>query len=445
MRPVIRSPRAIAAWALITTVVIACSSPGAGSTGSPVPTPSESPSSPTSPTASASSAVVVAPSHAPTATPSPEPTQRPIGSPDPSFSDVQLECIGDEVEQCSLHRRNDVGVEAPGWPVEFDRPVVDLAWNDFTIGCGDYREPIVRAGIDDLTFVGLVGPAGPEIHAYESWGLPAPGWPQPFPAPSGDCHGMMATPSGDHVIAWGYEGVEPDMELIADRTEFTMFDLRGRTAGGWPRGSEGAASGPVPLEDGIAYVSETGRVWAHGADGEVRPGWGYRLMGRGVPISDGSHLAVAQKIADVDDAVVVLGTDGRPLPGFPTAVDGEIETQCLYGDTPCVGDVRPGLAPNGTVYVALGNPRQSVVEDDPAGGSIEAIGPDGRVVAGWPVRLPAWSHVTRLGWDVEGAVVATVVVCAATGCGQIDHVEERWYAMDGRHIQTFSVDDRDAG
>ena len=94
---------------------------------------------------------------------------------------------------------------------------------------------------------------------------------------------------------------------------------------------------------------------------------------------------------------------------------------------------------------------ESLVNPDEEGTKVafwyrfDAIGPDGRTVAGWPVQLPAWGHVTRLVWDVEGAVVATVVVCAPDGCSRIDHVEERWYGMDGTFIQTFSVDDRDAG
>jgi hypothetical protein len=435
MRPVVRSPRAIVAGVLIAIVVIACSSPTAGSTAGPsAGAPSSTPAP--SPVATASTVAVATP----TAPGTPEPTQRTIQSPDPSFFDVQLECIGDEVQQCSLHRRNDVGVEAPGWPIELDRPVVDLAWNDFTIGCGDYREPIFRAGVDDLTFIGLHGPSGPEIHAFESWGLPAPGWPQPFPAPDGDCHGLMVSADGDHVIAWGYGGVEQDIELIADRTEFTMLDLRGRTVSGWPRGSEGAASGPVRFDDGIAYVSATGRVWAHDAAGEVRPGWGYRLMTKSAPMSDGSHLAVAQRVADVDDAVVVLGVDGKPLPGFPTAVNGELQTLCLYGDTPCAGDVGPTLAPDGTVYVALGTPRQGVGEHDPTGGRIEAYGPDGRMVDGWPVQLPEWGHVIDMGWSTEGAVIATVVICGSGGCGTDDQYEEHWYGMDGRLIQVYPIE-----
>lgn len=432
MRPVVRPLRAVAAWVVLAALVTACSSPTAGP-----PSPSPAPS----PVATASSAVVDTPTPAPPASVSPEPTQRTIQSPDPSFSLVDLECIGEEVQQCSLHRRNDAGVEAPGWPIEFDVPVIDLAWNDVTIGCGEYREPIFRAGIDDLTFIGVVGPAGPEIRAYESWGLMAPGWPQPFPVPDGDCHGLRPSPSGERIIAWGYEGVVDDIELVADRTEFTMFDLRGRTVEGWPRGSEGAASGPVPLEDGIAYVSATGRVWAHDADGDVRPGWGYRLMSKGAPVSDGSHVAVAQRIADVDDAVVVLGTDGAPLPGYPLAVNGELETRCLFGDTPCIGHVLPTLAPDGTVYVPLGNPRQAVVEADSTGGRIEAYGPTGKPVAGWPVQLPEWSHVIDLGWSVEGAVVARVVVCATGGCSNIDRVEEHWYGMDGQLVTIYPVED----
>ena len=90
---------------------------------------------------------------------------------------------------CSLHRTNDAGVEAPGFPIELEGTLIDNSWNDFTIGCGPSREPLVRDGFDDLTFVGLVGPSGQaRVPAFHSSGYPSNRWPQPFPAPDGDCH-----------------------------------------------------------------------------------------------------------------------------------------------------------------------------------------------------------------------------------------------------------------
>ena len=266
MRPVVRALRAIATLTVSGVLVAGC----IGSAGLPSPSPRPSPSP--------SAAAVASPTPSGAATPTTGPTQRTFESPDPSFSNVEVTCV-EYPSGCSLHRTNDDGVEAPGFPIELEGTLIDNSWNDFTIGCGRSREPLVRDGYDDLTFVGLVSPSGQaQIHAFHSSGYPSNRWPQPFPAPDGDCHGFMMDPSGEQLIAWGYEGVEQDMTLVADRTEFTILERNGKTRPGWPRGSEGAASGPVWLDEGLAYVSGTGRVWAHDAAGEVRPGWGLSLI-----------------------------------------------------------------------------------------------------------------------------------------------------------------------
>ena len=70
---------------------------------------------------------------------------------------------------------------------------------------------------------------------------------------------------------------------------------------------------------------------------------------------------------------------------YPVALDGEVETLCLYGDT-------------------------------------------------------TWSHATRVGWLSEGGVIATVVVCAPVGCHEVDHGEERWYGLDGDLIEAIPIE-----
>jgi hypothetical protein len=421
--------RTLAAW-LVTTLVAGCSGatgslPAAASATAPSPSPSPSPSS----------AAVATPSPLPLPTPTPAPTVWTVQSPDPSFSQVHLTCE-DYLTGCVLHRTNDAGVEPPGWPVELTGTLVDNRWNDFTIGCGPSREPFVRGGIEDVTYVGVVGPDGPEIQAINSDGTRSRRWPQPLPAPDGDCHGFMFSPSQDQIVAWGYDGVVPDIELVADRTEFTVLDLDGSTRPGWPRGSEGAASGPVWFDDGIAYVSETGRVWAHDAGGDVRPGWGYRLASKHAPVSFGDRLAILQPVAERDDEVVAIGLDGQPAPGYPAELGGEIETRCLFGDTPCSGLVGPTMAPDGTVFVALGNDGDhEVTESGQEGGRITAVGPTGERVQGWPVQLPERTHATHIGWSSEGPVIARVVVCAPGGCEDVEREELLWYGLDGEWLE----------
>ena len=127
--------------------------------------------------------------------------------------------------------------------------------------------------------------------------------------------------------------------------------------------------------------------------------------------------------------------DGRGEVGelvAPVDLGADIESRCLYGDTPCAGNVGPTTAPDGTVYVALSNGDREVQETGPAGGRIAAFGPTGEPVKGWPVQLPERTHATRIGWSAEGAVIATVAVCAPSGCGDVERRELLWYGLDGR-------------
>ena len=441
MRPVTRPAGPVVAWVVASVLVVACSAPlgpsGSAPSGSPAAgastSPSTSPFPSRSPMPTGSAATVPEPT--PVATPTPRVTPHTINSPDPSFSEVELVCA-DYLEDCVLHRTNAVGQEPPGWPIPLAGTVLDRRVNDVTIGCGTIQESIVRGGVEDITYVGMDGASGPQLHAINSDGTRRRGWPQPFPAPAGDCHGFMLSPDGERVAAWGYAGVVPDAELVAERTEFTIFDRDGATLAGWPRGSAGAATAPVWLEDGLAYVSATGRLWAHDPAGEVRSGWGDRLASQQLPVSFGPRLAIAQPRAGADDQVVVFELDGSPRPGYPVTIGGEIQDRCLFGDVPCAGLVQPTMGPDGTVYVALGNGGDhEVAESGTAGGRITAFGEDGRLVEGWPVQLPDRTHAIDIGWNSEGAILARAVVCGPGGCGDIEDEGWLWYALDGDWVK----------
>jgi hypothetical protein len=90
--------------------------------------------------------------------------------------------------------------------------------------------------------------------------------------------------------------------------------------------------------------------------------------------------------SEVDDAVFSVGRDLRTTSGWPfTPLDPlviprpgpESEHEAGY----CPGPLPPAVGPDGTVYLSLEAHSSSV------GGSLVAVGPNGRVRAGWPVGL----------------------------------------------------------
>jgi hypothetical protein len=90
--------------------------------------------------------------------------------------------------------------------------------------------------------------------------------------------------------------------------------------------------------------------------------------------------------SDVDDRVFSVGRDLQTTSGWPiTPPDPlviprpgpESEHEAGY----CPGPLPPAVGPDGTVYLSL------EAHDSSAGGSLVAVGPNGRVRAGWPVGL----------------------------------------------------------
>lgn len=452
MRPIIRT----ASLALCAVLIAGCSA----TTSSAGPSSSSAPSSGSS----------VAPS-SPIPSESPHPSSP--GLAEPGFVSAtsvgyRVECDQQEI-RCDIHRTDEAGREAAGWPVTVDGPCRELrtgsdglayvgcspragatihvldtrgkpvdgwpvrvpgaissvAWSDFSIGCGVRRSPI-EAGSDGSIYVAASSGNVANLHVFNPDGQPRAGWPQPIPgdAPGEDGHGGdgcrgFALADDDGVVAWGYQDVEMGIELSAGRTEFTSWSADGQVRPGWPRGSTGAASGPVLDSDGgITYVSASGRVWSHDEAGEIRRGWPYVLDHPAPPhVARDGRVAVFQKVTQAADRLVLLGRDDRLVTGRPIELPSDIESRCLFGDTPCAGAVFPAFATDGTIYLSLAS---SIAEQFPIteiGGSLIAFDADGDKVDGWPVELPQWTHVFDLSVDVEDRLVARGYVCSQGDCG----------------------------
>ncbi len=438
--------------AMLALVIAACSAPSSSSSspspGAPTPGSSAPPASPI---------------------PSDGPQSSPSGDPAPTAVGHSVEC-NEEETRCEVLQTDAAGQEAAGWPVTVDGPcrelrtgsdgvayvgcspaagatihVLDLggrpvdgwpvyvpgaissvAWSDFSIGCGVGRSAI-ELGSDGSVYVAISTGSAAQMHVFDPDGRARNGWPQTIPGDAagqdgwgGDgCRGF-ALLDDDGVVAWGYEGIEPAIELEARRTEFTTWSADGQVRPGWPRGSAGPASGPLLDSDGgITYVSASGKVWSHDDAGEIRPGWPYVLDHPAPPfLARDGRVAIVQEVEQAVDRLVILNRDGRPTSGGYMELPADIETRCIMGDTPCAGIVFPVFADDGTMYVplAFSTTEHTIPDTTNMGGAIVALDVDGNVVAGWPVDLAPRIHIRDLSVDVEDRLVARGFVCAVDEC-----------------------------
>ncbi len=467
--------------AMFITVIAACSAPA----GSSVPSPSGVAPSPGSSGTPASPIPSVAPSPSNDGGP---------GTETPTSVGHSVECDEEET-RCEIHRTDGSGVEAAGWPVTLDGPCRELrtgsdglayvgcsppagatihvlsldgqpvngwpvqvpgsissvAWNDFSIGCGFGRSAI-ELGSDGSVYVAISTGSAARIHVFNPDGQPRAGWPQTIPgdAPGQDgwggdgCRGF-ALLDDDGVVAWGYQDIAAAIELEARRTEFISWSADGHVRPGWPQGSTGAASGPViDIDGGITYVSASGKVWSHDDAGEIRPGWPYELDRPAPPFAtpDG-RITIVQAIEDAADRLVILGRDGLPLSGGPIELPSNIESRCLFGDTPCAGVTLPFFATDGTLYLSLGSSTDERPIPDSAdpGGALIAFDADAEIVGGWPVDLGPRTHVLDLSEDIDGRLVAHGYVCGQGYCsGEGTVATTLIFAPDGKLLEQRTED-----
>ena len=217
----------------------------------------------------------------------------------------------------------------PGWPIVLD----EYDWSDLQLGPDGtlfaIRRPIgtptfdpSRGKIDELA----------ELWAFGSNGKPRSGWPVPVPSVGGYVLGAQ----GDVVVRSLIDDIG-ELCSYPRRTVFTVLDLDGRTASGWPRGSTGLASFPALGGDGtLYYVSATYKVYAHDRAGEVKRGWPVPVPGAGNGCGPvGPSVAPDGTIYVVGDEVSALSSDGRPLSGWPYRLPAHAGAPCF--DTDCVG------------------------------------------------------------------------------------------------------------
>lgn len=196
-----------------------------------------------------------------------------------------------------------------------------------------------------------------EITAFDLTGS-RKGWPAHV---RGWFNDLSFGPEGRIYATESHEGQGPSRTRVFDRDGRSLpigsdplpVAATGSYAGAGPFGG---APPPVVAEDGTSFlVSEDGGTTVYGLDatGRVMTGWPYR------------------------DTVGLRWTKVPP---------GDVGSPSWRSD--------PAVGPDGTLYL-IHPPREASL-----GGSIVAIGPDGRIRAGWPVGL------TRRGAEFTSLVVA---------------------------------------
>ena len=119
------------------------------------------------------------------------------------------------------------------------------------------------------------------------------------------------------------------------------------------------------------------------------------LVGR-----DGTTFVIQAEINGT--TVAGVSPSGQVMPGWPyrSALGYQGIVGCCAGDSdPVVGVAAPAIGPGNVLYLLRAAKSAS------SGGSILAVGPDGRIVAGWPVSLKrAGAEVWSVAVSPDGSV-----------------------------------------
>jgi hypothetical protein len=229
---------------------------------------------------------------------------------------------------------------------------------------------------------------------------------------------------GPDGIGWMVESFGLNDRIVS---RLTAFDGGGIRAG-WPIEFEGDASLPAFAGDRAIVVvgsedDAVSRTLVFDADGHELAG-SAELPIRSTSEWQGAGEEIAPPLATADGSAWVVSTGtattvyrldpaGHVVSGWPYRSEQPLEAlgSCgNNGDTGCgYWLTRPALGPDGTLYLL--HPAAPG-----AGGIITAVGPDGRVVDGWPVTLQrAGSSFQAVVVGPDGTIWATASEPEADG------------------------------
>jgi hypothetical protein len=273
------------------------------------------------------------------------------------------------------------------------------------------------------------------ISALDPSGHAKAGWPLTL---RGAEPGMALAPDGT-LYAWWFEGTPGKVAgWTISSTHLEALGLDGRPRSGWPVTIAGLASVPAFGAHGTAYLTlgstqggSPGAVLALDRSGHTLPGWPVRLPGglQGLWALDAQPGGIgnARPPEVATDGTLVLGVwhasrdgtlgaegtilldgqSGTPLPGWPVMLPaGTMFARSAPNAVPGGAELPPLLRSDGGIaygrMVAGG------------GWQVEAHDRQGRLVSGWPQRLPAATVPAWLGLGPGDRLVVETVPFGGT-------------------------------
>ena len=281
---------------------------------------------------------------------------------------------------------DEAGRSLPGWPVDVDNGTIGAVVGDDLVMLVN---PLWYAG-------GAPGESWPvSVSIIGDDGSVEPGGDVPFPC----CDSSWAI--GTDALVFGTSHRDWS-SATSVKTDVTAFGAGG-VGPGWPITIDGNASDVAFDKDlGVAHLvvgspakppartvvlDDDGTVMELGSDELPIVSTGTGNGGDGVPgppivAADGTSFIVST--GPHHTTVMALDPEGNARPGWPYGVDLGMQLTgiCHVGDTGCGHPRSMPQASNSNVLYLL-----EAASTPAHGGSVIAVGPNGRVRPGWPVGL----------------------------------------------------------
>jgi hypothetical protein len=282
--------------------------------------------------------------------------------------------------QWTIVASNAGGVPGAGW-----RRVLERCWEPYQAVVGwdatAYLSVAYRSGEpSEIVQPGRLIVAGPE--GYRG-GRPL------------EWHSLERAPDGTVFATRGevYEG--PHAPSFASMT-VAALGPEGNPKTGWPFTTTDPSSRPEFGPDGTVYLAQStdagDRLIALDADGQIKEGWPYPILGKLEWTVCGAGCANVPRWPQVlpdgsiydsfDSGIYIVGPDGQAKEGWPYLLPKGTSIPDMLG-TPGWSAIAPVIGADGRVYVPWFDERSGTQHYD-----LICLTPGGAMCPGWPIRLP---------------------------------------------------------